>query len=277
MIKVRTSLPKTLIISVIAAFIPMKPLYAQISADLFSGGAIKIGPSTTTCDSNAKGAIRYNTTDDIMEFCNGAAWTAFVQQQSSPGITAPAGSGYFVMTHTTWNGNLGGLAGADAKCLTELGTTYTSWKGYTTANGNGQITAGKVKAFLCDYSCNNLMPLTTYYFAYANNGSIGGASFTTDATGRGPSDSNPWSAANYFGGTYTYWTGRTDDIGSGVDPQAWFNTYSGYVCDNGSAWTATTSGYIANTGNSSTTDAQRWWSNNYGCNTSRRLICFVNP
>lgn len=249
---------------------------AQISADHWNGGGVRIGPSTTVCDVAAEGAIRYNTTSDSIEFCNGVAWTTFVQTQSSVGPTAPAGSGYFVMTHTTWDGNLGGLSGADSKCLTELGTTYTSWRGYSAANTAGQITAQKVKAFLCDdYNCNNLMPLTTYYFAYANDGTPGGASFTTDATGRGPNNSTAWSAANYFSGTYSWWSGRQDDTGSGLDPLQWYNVSGGYSCYGG--WSSSSVSYDGIIGNTSTTDSHRWWSTNGKCNTSNRLICFVNP
>lgn len=61
------------------------------------------------------------------------------------------GSGYFVMTKTVYNGNFGStednLNPPNAKCLAEL-TTDTDWKGYSTANANGQLFAAKVHAFL---------------------------------------------------------------------------------------------------------------------------------
>lgn len=250
---------------------------ASPAATLHVNGEAIIGNTSLACSGTTEGAQRYNSTDHVMEFCNGTTWTPFAQVQTTSGPTAPAGSGYFVLTHTTWNGNLGGIAGADAKCLTELGTTYTSWRGYSTANSNGQITAGKVHAFLCDQygTCNNLMPLTTYYFAYANSGTPGGASFTTDATGLGPNDSAMWSAANYFSGTYTYWMNRQDDPGGGVTPTKWVNSEAdGLDC---SLWTSSSSGSSGNYGNSGTNDALRWWGGSAGCNITRRLICFVNP
>ena len=122
-------------------------------------------------------------------------------------VTAPDGSGYFVLSHDTWTGNLGGLAGADAKCLSDL-TTYTGWMGYATANSNGQLVAAKVHAFLCSRNtvCDGLMPLTTYYFANAGNASAGGGYFTTDLSGYGPNDFVPWNAVNYFYGLYIYWS-----------------------------------------------------------------------
>lgn len=250
---------------------------ASPAATLHVNGEAIIGNTSLACSGTTEGAQRYNSTDHVMEFCNGTTWTPFAQVQTTSGPTAPAGSGYFVLTHTTWNGNLGGIAGADAKCLTELGTTYTSWRGYTTANSNGQITAGKVHAFLCDQngSCNNLMPLTTYYFAYANSGTPGGASFTTDATGLGPNDSAMWSAANYFSGTYTYWMNRQDDPGGGITPTKWVND-KGDSSDC-SLWTSSSSGGYGNYGDSGTNDALRWWGGSAGCNITRRLICFVNP
>ena len=95
-----------------------------------------------------------------------------------------------------------GACGADATCLTEL-KTNTGWQGYSTANSNGQLVASQSSCLPVRYStCNNLMPLTTYYFANAGNGAAGGASFTTDSSGVGPNDSNDWRAANYFSGTY---------------------------------------------------------------------------
>lgn len=105
--------------------------------------------------------------------------------------TTPSGSGHFVLTSTTYNGNLGGLSGADARCLTEL-TTNTSWRGYASANANGQLVAGTVHAALCISNCTNLMPLTTYFFAKVGDASAGGASFMSDSNGLAPNDSANW-------------------------------------------------------------------------------------
>ncbi len=245
---------------------------ASPAAALHVNGEAIIGNTSLACSGTTEGALRYSSASQYVELCDGSTWKPLAQVQTTGGPTAPAGSGYFVLTHTTWNGNLGGLSGADAKCLTELGTTYTSWRGYTTANSNGQITAGKVHAFLCDvYSCNNLMPLTTYYFAYANSGTPGGASFTTDASGLGPGDSAIWSAANYFSGSYAYWTGR-DDPSSTLWSGDAINDNSS-TC---SSW-ANSSSETAGAGSSGYTDSRRWWATLSGCNTTRRLICFVNP
>jgi hypothetical protein len=167
-----------------------------------------------TCSSPAgnEGDIKYNGDYHTYQFCNGTNWIPYqwgeaLIPQSGFNPPIPAGSGFFVMSKGTYNGNLGGRAGANATCLTEL-TTNTGWKGYSTANANGQLVSSKVFAFLCDSStCNNLTASTTYFFANAGNSSAGGASFTTDGSGLGPNDSADWSAANYFGGFYSYWTG----------------------------------------------------------------------
>lgn len=208
------------------------------------------------------------------EICDGTSWRRLFQ--SSSGVTAPAGSGYFVLTDTAWSGNLGGLAGANSKCFTELTSTYTSWRGYSAANSNSQLTTDKIKAFLCDQDyCQKLIPLTTYSFAYANSATAGGATFTTGSTGDGPNDYNPWSAANFFSGTYDYWTNMasTSDL-------LWANTPAGNLygtyqhCAN---WTDGTSGQTGAVASSAQSDARRWWAYTYGCNTPRRLICAVNP
>lgn len=239
----------------------------------YAHGALFTGASSATCNSANKGLTRYNTTSNALEFCNGSAWTPLYQVQSTPAITAPAGSGYFVLTNTTWTGNLGGLSGADSKCLTELSATSTGWQGYSTANSNGQLVAAKVHGFLCDNTtCNNLMPLTTYYFATAGNAGAGGASFTTDSSGVGPGDSNPWSAANYFSSSAIYRTGRTI-----TSATAWANTTTSNNGNNCFAWSFATTGSSSINGNSTATDGGRWNVGVPSCDTLRPIICYVNP
>jgi hypothetical protein len=221
----------------------------------------------------------YNGDFHTWEFCNGTSWMAFGGGNSCSGgsgysPTAPSNSGYFVMSGTQWNGNLGDVTGADALCYTELTSTNTSWKGYSTANSNGQLVASKIHAFICDTTtCNNLMPLTTYYFAVANSSSAGGASFTTDSNGLGPNDSANWSAANYFSGTYNYWASRLN-----TSSTAFSNASSGGApgyC--GYYWNTGTSGGSAYIGNSAQTNANRWNDTSFACNNTFNLICFVNP
>lgn len=70
----------------------------------------------------------YNQGSHTWQFCNGTNWIAFGGKMWQ-GDTPTSGVGYFVMSKSTWNGNLGDLSGADALCLTELATN-TGWKGY---------------------------------------------------------------------------------------------------------------------------------------------------
>ena len=235
-----------------------------------------------TCSSptGKEADIVYNADYHTYQFCNGTNWMAYrpgttwlFQAANNP--TIPAGSGFFVLTSGTYTGNLGGLSGANSTCLTEL-TTNTGWKGYSTANGNGQLISGKVKAFLCDgSSCNNLTASTTYFFANAGNSAAGGASFTTNSSGFGPGDNADWAAANYFGGTYFYWSmmGGTSSTTLWTGASAINNT--NFACNTWSSSSSGSSGFFAN---SAATDYNRWDNNNnYPCNNTYHLICFVNP
>lgn len=233
-----------------------------------------LGTSSATCDASKEGLHRYN--NGSIEFCNGYAWTSMLLVQTAATPTAPSGSGYLVLSHTTWSGNLGGINGADSKCFTELTSTYTSWRGYATASSNGQLTTEKIHALLCDQNyCNNLMPLTSYAFAYANSGTPGGATFTTDSSGLGPNNSDQWSAASYFNGTYTYWTNMNYNSASQWSGTVAGNIYGSY--HHCTSWTDGTAGQTGDVGDSSQTDAGRWYLNQSACNNTYRLLCFVNP
>ena len=224
--------------------------------------------------------IKYNGDYHTYQFCNGTSWLAYGGGSNCAATgnyapTTPSGQGYFVLTSTTYNGNMGGIVGADANCLTEL-TTNTGWMGYSTANSNGQLVAAKVHAFICiglgDGGCNNLMPLTTYYFANAVIGAAGGASFTTDSNGLGPNDSANWGAANYFSGTYTYWADRARP--SNTQWASGGDSSSGVFCNG----LTSTGGASNRYGNSNTTTSSRWNTGlDANCSTSYPMICFVNP
>ena len=266
----------------LAVLIVSVPAFAQVSGGAIdsSKGVLLLGSpaGAANCKAATKGAIRYNSTTPAIEFCNGTAWAALYKVQSTPAITSPAGSGYFVLTSGTYNGNLGGLAGANSTCLTEL-TTNTGWKGYATANSNGQLIASKVKAFICtgtngSNTCNNLMPLTTYYFANAGSGAAGGASFTTDNGGLGPNDSANWSGATYFSGSYTYYENRAN-----ASSTVWGTTPNGaQVPGSCNDYSSSSNGVDAMLGSSSSTTASRWFSgSNDTCDLSVYLLCFVNP
>lgn len=49
---------------------------AQISADFYTGGAVRIGASSTTCNGSALGGLRYSSAGGgKIELCNGSVWT----------------------------------------------------------------------------------------------------------------------------------------------------------------------------------------------------------
>jgi hypothetical protein len=213
--------------------------------------------------------VIYNDDYHTYQFCGGTQW--FSMRKPIPG--------YFVLTRTAHDGNLGSIGNnlnaPDAKCLADL-TSNTSWKGHPTAKKNGRLIAAKMHAFLCTEGiCNNLIPLTTYYFANAGDSAAGGASFTTDTNGDGPNDSASWSWENHFKGDYVYWTGYR----SPRDDSSWLDipTGGGYQCKATNPWDTGARDAKAVYGHSVSTDRGRWWAGNHTCNESHHLICYVDP
>jgi hypothetical protein len=181
------------------------------------------------------------------------------------------------MSYGTWNGNLGGsVAAADAKCLVDL-TTHPGWKGFADANARGILASSNVRAFLCGQaSCNELAASRTYAFANAGNPVAGGATFTTDGSGRGPGDAADWSDATHFGAPDPYWSDRVYGSSTLWGTDAWSASAS---CNTTASWDTGASiksgalGYPAQPG------FGRWYSNNVKvtCDTPARLVCYVNP
>lgn len=242
-----------------------------------------VSAHASVCSSPAgkEADVIYNLSFHTYQFCNGTNWKPYSfgyawQQQSTYTPTPPAGSGFFVMSGTQWNANLGGRSGGDSKCYTELTSTYTGWRGYSTANANGLLVPAHIHALLCDSTtCSNLKASTTYNFAVADNAVAGGATFTTDSSGNGPSDSADWAASNYFGNYYNYWS----NMGNTGSSTKWTGTpyFPGNpnaVCTN---FTVNTSGLSAIYGSSSNIDYHRWVITSIACNKTLNLICFVDP
>lgn len=56
-------------------FLYMPHAYAQVESNFSAGGGVRIGYSTTICDSSISGAIRYNSAaGGSVDFCNGTSW-----------------------------------------------------------------------------------------------------------------------------------------------------------------------------------------------------------
>lgn len=242
---------------------------AHPAAPLHVNGEAIVGYTGLACNSSTQGAIRYNSSIPTIEFCDGSNWRKVIGDQSGYNPTAPSGSGYFVLTQSTYNANMGGVTGVDSKCLTEL-TTNTNWKGYSTANANGQLIASKVHGFVGNQ--DYLMPITTYSFARVGDSTVGGATFTTDSSGSGPNDYADWAAANYFSVSAYFWTAITQ-YGSTSDTN-WTNAWDGNNCYN---FTTSTSAGTAQAGYSAATNRSRWTANLMSCDTLLPIVCYVNP
>lgn len=171
--------------------------------------------------------------------------------------------GFFVLTSVTFAANMGGLAGANSNCLTNL--TNTSWKGKNEA----KLDASHVFAFLCDGStCNNLLPNTPYQFAHAGDTTGGGTTFYTNSSGQGPGATGTWTGATYFNASFVYWTGRLP----GADNTLWPTTSDAEHC---TGWTVTSGQGMEAV--ASQTGTGRWGNTSMSCNSNYRLVCFVNP
>lgn len=114
---------------------------------------------------------------------------------------------YFLLSKDSYNGKLGGISGANQKCLNEVNSYSFNGKpvGVT-------FTQDEVHAWLCSSTgCYDLNANEDYYFGVLGSASSGGRKFTTDATGRGPGDRQRWSTADTFGPYQKhYFTGRRD-------------------------------------------------------------------
>jgi len=193
-----------------------------------------------------------------------------------------------VLSAGTYNGNLGGLSGANALCLTDL--QQHSWLGkanYPT------LSSSNVFALLCDSSnCNNLLPSTSYYLASSGNVFYGGAQFTTDSFGRGPDltgGNYGWSGSNALGRNVFWWSNlggynqTTNASGNPLWSSGPWDYYGSPATDSCSNWTTSSASSYGNTGDTAYGPAsyqlfESTLSNGqYSCNNSEYLLCYVNP
>lgn len=256
------------------------PAQGEVSANHWAGSVI-IGPDDEACDTSRRGAIRYNAATDRHEYCDGVSeWKAFLAISGGGGDppVPPAGAGYFVLSFELWSGNLGGISGADAKCLEDL--ENNDWLNKADAVSRGLLVPSKVKAFLCkdntSTSCNNVLPAVTYSFAVSGFPAYGGASFMVDETGQGPGNTQNWSGTNYFGMAVTYWMNRHT-----VSPSLW--SIAG-AAGTGTSSTCGAGGFSSSSGSmggaigvSNNTGSGRWNSGTRPCADPAHLICMVHP
>jgi len=247
-------------------------LASGVSYDLGNNtGLTRIANGTTaqrpTCDATSAGAFRYNASTDTFEMCSNSAWVSMVLEGGSA-VSTPPGSGFFVLSATPRNGNLGGLAGANSTCLSDL-TSY-DWAGKADAVSRGQLVAGKVRAWLTTSGTNNnVNASTTYYFARAGRPDVGGATFTSDASQKLPMYTTPWSGQNYFGGSVRYWIGSRDYASTYANTGGCCTGY----CSN---WADGSSGQSTGTGTAAGWGYERY-TGGASCDTPLYMICLVQP
>ncbi len=101
---------------------------------------VKVPYDATACTAAKDGTIRFTSATDDFEFCDGSAWVPFDSAASCfAGGWSPTEKIVFA-TSQTWNGNLGGIFGAHAKCqaaakAANLVGTYYAWIGQDTNGG----------------------------------------------------------------------------------------------------------------------------------------------
>ena len=224
-----------------------------------------------TVPDGKEGTIVFNNDVKLMQFCDGTDWISMGGDREGCPVGGH-GTGYFVITNGTWNGDLetagagaGGMDGAHKLCLADL--TANDWMGKVDAQARGLLNASHVKAFIASIPP---MPNTEYFFAVSGDASKGGASFTTDETGAGPGNNANWSGASYFDGSKNYWASRGT-----TDAEHWRPTNSaGATC---STWSDGTGGNNGWPGDSNQTDAKRWYVTSTTCDTALHLVCMVHP
>lgn len=177
--------------------------------------------------------------------------------------------GFLVISAGATTGNLGGLAGANSFCYTELNAN--NWRGKTDAL---PLSPAKVRAFLCDSTtCNNLRPNQYYKFASSGFATEGGDIFKTDASGNGPGTATNWTTMTTFNAPmgYRYWTGR----GAGTST-TWASTPDPVdTCNN---WTNSTAIFGGINGNPGYADSRRWAEPPAaGCSSNFQVLCIVDP
>ncbi len=230
--------------------------------------AVGTSAQRPTCDASHIGAMRYNISMDTFEMCHPDGYWINMVLEGGSSVSTPVGSGFFVMSSSTRNANLGGLAGANAYCLNEV--TANDWMGKADASSRGQLVASKVRAYLTTSGVNNnFLPNTTYYFARAGRTDVGGAPFTSDGTGRGPGNPSPWSAQNYFGTAIKFWMGSRDYSTNYAGTNGCCTGY----CSN---WGSSSSGENTTAGSPAAYGNARF-TGNASCNTPLYILCMVHP
>lgn len=263
---------KKILCSFVMLFLAASPVYAKVSADHSQGGAIILGQTSDACDAAQSQALRWNSDTNTVEMCDGnGAWRRIISTTGNDMPAAPASEiGYFVLSAGYYDGNMGGISGANNICLNEL-TTH-DWKGKADAQARGILNSHHVKAWLCANNiCQDLNAWQEYAFAVANDPVKGGARISVEEDALTHNNTQNWSGENYWGAAY-YFTGRI--VGTATK----FGTAGTSNC---SSWTtnSSTGSIYAPHGVSFTNDSKRWMMDNGAglCPRPQRIVCMVHP
>jgi len=100
------------------------PATAQEISGNFTGGSVLVGYDTATCNAGRDGALRFNSSTNVWNYCDGAAWTAFNASLSYPLLANPIGTAVAPAYSFNGDANTGLYSpGADILALTVGGTT----------------------------------------------------------------------------------------------------------------------------------------------------------
>lgn len=246
-----------------------QPSFAQISAN-YAGGSVLLGTTNAACTPALEGAIRWSSTLNTIEVCDGQSDWRLVVSTGSAGnapVNAPQ-PGYFVLSKDTYDGARGGSQGLQQLCLDILQTE--DWLGKADAVSRNLLTTAHVKPWVCYSSiCEELAALGTYRFGVAGSPTVGGGSFTV-ATDSKTIDSQAWNGPTQFGGTYTYWTGR--ETGTANTPGGGASQPCQYWTSNEDIWSVSSA-----IGNTTSNNTGRWNSARPHCINLHRFICVIHP
>lgn len=172
------------------------------------------------------------------------------------------GLGYFVEVPSPEGQAIGGIAGANARCLQDL--TGLEWLGKSDAASRGALDAAYVHAWLCtSASCFDLEPSQPYAYASAVHSTEGGMSWVS--TPQGFTADDGYAYQEVFGAIAEFrefFTGRDDDNGPAPD-----------TCGEWQLTTGETRIAVSDTPNY-TEKRSKYFS---PCDAEARLICVVSP
>jgi len=249
----------TIGLAALAVLFSGTPAIAQTSANFGgpNGGSVIPGWDGRACGGGGSpgGAIRYNSSTNCTEYCDGTDWVC----------PSNASSGYLVQSSAEYNGNLGGIDGANTICLNDL--QNNDWLGKSDA---GMLSSDRVTAFICDDMTCNIAEASSFYLtAVAGDTTKGGIGFKTDSQGRGIGNSLYFNVDN-FESARGFWSNRGT-----VDSETWGN--SPETTEHCTNWTLSSSGSLGRAGNMANNNALRWNEFSYTCDTTRHLLCLVSP